>query len=117
VSAALYERGADRETCEWCGREGEEIPLHVRGQSGSPELASPVLCEVCQGLLGLIHPHKYNVTSGNDPVAVKEKVDRCRGVAVGEVLQLLSERYRADGRPRPSWAAQWPAWPPEVRWP
>lgn len=113
MTAVLYERKRpdhDGLFCEWCGREAEEVPLHVSGSE--IELAAPVLCDVCQGLLGLIHPHKHNLIDSKAPDVVAEKQERVWREAKATVCRLLAQRYEAEGRPRPTWAASWPTWPP-----
>lgn len=101
-SPALYDRrlgeGSTELRCEWCGRPGDALPFHVQTRDGEVEFAEPVLCAVCQGLLGYFHPHRKDVRH-------EEERERARA----EVVRLLTERFVREGRPRPMWA-QGPTW-------
>lgn len=97
----LYERqGGDQLHCDWCGRPGEALPFHVQSPTKDVEFAEPVLCRVCQGLIGYHHPHRTD----------KETHEWAAGI----VSRLLTERFVSEGRPRPAWATGW-VWPPSPR--
>ena len=129
-SLTLYDRnveGEDGLRCEWCGRPGQVLPFHVRSPQGAIEFAEPVLCAVCQGLIGYLHPHRSEqpqppaVTPGEAlaPSAEDRRADPLRRHAeahewaAGIVSRLLTERFVGEGRPRPAWAEgpSW-TWPP-----
>jgi len=112
----LYDRNLDGDEsglrCEWCGRPGQALPSHVRSPEGEVEFAEPVLCPVCQGLVGYLHPHPSQQRQPPAPAGA----DRHRNAhawAAGVVSRLLTERFVGEGRPRPDWAEGpgW-AWPP-----
>ena len=86
--------------CEWCGRPGQALPFHVQSPERDVEFAEPVLCNVCQGLIGYHHPHR------------REK--ETHEWAAGVVSRLLTDRFVSEGRPRPAWAEGW-TWPPLPR--
>lgn len=126
----LYDRhgsAGDDRRCEWCGRAGEPLPFHVRSPSGDVEFAEPVLCAVCQGPLGYLHPHgghpgvKEATATGDSeprtsrPPTRKEREERRRQAAEWSsslVSRLLTERFLGEGRPRPAWAGPAWVWPP-----
>ncbi len=95
--------------CEWCGRPGQALPFHVQSPEGEVEFAEPVLCVICQGLIGYLHPHRSERSQPPEVVEVHEW-------ATGVVSRLLTERFRGEGRPRPDWAygPGW-NWPPAAR--
>ena len=114
----LYDRHVADEAglrCEWCGRAGQALPFHVRSPERDIEFAEPVLCAVCQGLIGYLHPHRSQQPQPSTG-APSDAVGRTAEVhewAAGIVSRLLTERYVGEGRPRPAWAEgpTW-TWPP-----
>ena len=106
----LYDRRIDGDPddlrCEWCGRPGQAVPLHVRSADGDIEFAEPVLCAVCQGLVGYLHPH------GSERLQPAEAQADPHAWAADIVSRLLADRFVAEGRPRPAWA-EGPTW----KWP
>lgn len=131
----LYDRNVGSEDgqrrCEWCGRPGQALPFHVRSPEGEIEFAEPVLCAVCQGLIGYLHPHRSQQTqppevspedahsqrtamSAEDvATSARRRHQEVHAWASGVVSQLLTERFVREGRPRPNWAdgPGW-TWPP-----
>lgn len=133
----LYDRRVDanknRFRCEWCGRSGQPLPFHVQSPDGDVKFAEPVLCEVCQGLLGYLHPHRTQQPqpptvsraeteslTASDAESSEERLasagarrSEVQGWASGVVSHLLTERFVQEGRPRPEWALGpgW-EWPP-----
>ena len=127
----LYDRhGAadDDRRCEWCGRPGEPLPFHVQSPSGDVEFTEPVLCAVCQGLLGYLHPHDghpgeervsakgVRAARTSRPPTPEEQDERLRRAAewsTSVVSRSLTERFVSEGRPRPAWAGPSWVWPPQ----
>lgn len=135
----LYDRRASDGglRCEWCGRAGERLPFHVQSPDGEVEFAEPVLCAVCQGLLGYLHPHRsqqrqppfhsadqaeeeraahQGLTPQDRVEAATARYHEVHEWASGVVSRLLTERFVSEGRPRPEWASGpgW-VWPPPRR--
>ena len=134
----LYDRHSGAEDgqlrCEWCGRPGQALPFHVQSPDGEVEFAEPVLCAVCQGLLGYLHPHRSEqrqppevpleealarrlaMSAEGQASAAQARVAEVHEWAAGAVSRLLTERFRMEGRPRPDWAygPGWD-WPPARR--
>ncbi len=130
----LYDRHSRTEDgqlrCEWCGRPGQALPFHVQSPEGEVEFAEPVLCTVCQGLIGYLHPHRSEqrqppkvplarpraVTAEAQAGDAQARVAEVHEWAAGAVSRLLTERFRMEGRPRPDWAygPGWD-WPPARR--
>jgi hypothetical protein len=108
--------------CEWCGRPGQALPFHVRSPEGDVEFAEPVLCPICQGLIGYLHPHhseqrQPRAASGEAQASgARARVAEVHEWAAGVVSHLLTDRFVAEGRPRPDWAygPGWD-WPPAQR--
>lgn len=134
VGLTLYDRHVgDAESelrCEWCGRPGQALPFHVRSPEGQVEFAEPVLCAVCQGLIGYLHPHRSEQPQppevSEEELGARKSMSReertesamrrhqeVHAWAAGLISQLLTERFVAEGRPRPDWAVGpgW-SWPP-----
>jgi len=134
----LYDRHSEAEDgplrCEWCGRPGQALPFHVQSPHGEVEFAEPVLCAICQGLIGYLHPHRSEQQQPPE-VSLEEGLATKRPMSVdaqaaaaharhsevhewaaGVVSRLLTERFIMEGRPRPSWAhgPGW-VWPPVRR--
>lgn len=132
----LYDRhvGDDGLRCEWCGRPGQSLPFHVRSAEGDVEFAEPILCAVCQGLIGYLHPHRSQqpqppAVTLDEELAARETMSaeqrrttamqrhqETHAWAAGVVSRLLTERFLSEGRPRPEWASGrgW-TWPPTPR--
>ena len=86
--------------CEWCARPAQVVPIHVAWPDGQRELNEPVLCPVCAAIFELGPPLR---DVDRDPQARAVAVERRRQEAKGVVCDLLTERYAADGKPRPAW--------------
>ncbi len=135
----LYDRRAPDGgfQCEWCGRPGQPLPFHVQSPNGEVEFGEPVLCAVCQGLLGYLHPHRgqqpqppfLSPEQAEEEPAVQQRLtpeerraaaharhQEVHEWASGVVSRLLTERFVSEGRPRPAWASGpgW-IWPPPRR--
>ena len=99
---ALYPRRSahsSRALCEWCGRSGEVLPVRISG--GEVEVCEPVLCGICQGLLGISHPHRGKGVKTRQESEAQQVAQWTE--ARQAVWRLLAERYTAEGRPPPSW--------------
>jgi hypothetical protein len=105
---ALYSAGptdADQTLCEWCGRRGEVLPLKITGQVLG--VGQPMLCEICQGLLAISHPHRGRRAKN------RQEPERQQFNGWNEsrrtVWQLLMQRYTGEGRPPPPWESRSPS--------
>ena len=106
-TVTLYSRATSESgivACEWCGRPGQQLALRVEG--GEIEFADPSLCEVCQALLGVLDPHQSRfVPPSRDRDGQAQMFADARNWAQGTVLNLLTQRYNREGKPRPDWLA------------
>jgi ribosome-binding protein aMBF1 (putative translation factor) len=96
---------SDEALCEWCGRPGEVLPVKVTG--GEFEVCQPSLCEVCQGFLGISHPHRGQRANSRQESESQQLAQWVE--ARHAVWRLLDERYRAEGRPSPPWESPSPS--------
>ena len=89
--------------CEWCGRPGRVILLHVAATDGGrPIVGEPTLCEVCSDLIGFLGPEPGQ-PKANTPDYAAYRVQRLER-AQAKVWDQLSMNYLSRGSPPPSWA-------------
>lgn len=90
--------------CEWCGRPGQEILLHVRGPQVSVDFAAPTLCDVCSGLLGFFRDK--DMPPPDDPTFrefTERRAAEVQEAARQRMFAFLSENYARRGKPVPAW--------------
>jgi uncharacterized protein YndB with AHSA1/START domain len=89
--------------CEWCGRPGREVQLHVLAKDKSIEFGVPVLCEVCGGLLGFF-PGPKSPRSADPGFRdfMERRAEETQRSARAEVFRFLSDNYAKKGKPIPS---------------
>jgi hypothetical protein len=106
LDSGLYERHADSEqpTCEWCGRSGELLALHVRVLGSDAAISQPVLCHICQGLLGITSP-RQGAPFPSDREGQAAYLAVAADEARDHVMDLLRARYEEEGRRPPPWMA------------
>lgn len=102
----LYERHADsgQPACEWCGRAGELLALHVRVLGSEAAISQPVLCHLCQGLLGITSPRPGEQFPSDRKGQAAYLADAAEE-AQTQVKNLLRARHEREGRPQPPWMA------------
>jgi len=93
--------------CEWCGRSGHEIPLHVRHPQSGVDFAVPTLCDVCAGLLGFFRDK--DMPRPEDPTFrefTERRAAEAQETARQKLFALLSANYTQRGRPVPAWESR-----------
>jgi hypothetical protein len=99
--------GREMANCEWCGRPGREVQLHVRSEDSSIEFGVPVLCDVCAGLVGFFPGPKS--PRPNEPgfmEFMEQRAEETRSAARGELFRFLSENYVKKGKPARPWMVE-----------
>jgi hypothetical protein len=93
--------------CEWCGRPGKEIQLHVRDPERAIEFATPTLCEVCSGLVGFFSDPDLPRPSEPGFLAYAERrAAEAQDGARTKLFVFLSENYRRRGSPIAAFMAE-----------
>ncbi|MCA1678538.1 MAG: SRPBCC domain-containing protein, partial [Actinobacteria bacterium] len=99
--------GMEMASCEWCGRVGREVQLHVRSEDKSVEFGVPVLCDVCSGLVGFFSDPE---TPRPDDPGFREfmdrRVDETQRSARDQLFRFLSDNYAKKGKPVPAFMVQ-----------
>lgn len=93
--------------CEWCGRRGKEIQLHVRDPKSNVEFGVPVLCDICSGLLGFFSDKA--MPRPDDPTFrafTERRAAEVQQAARQKLFEFLSENYDRRGKPVPDWMAR-----------
>ena len=96
--------GMEMASCEWCGRPGREVQLHVRSEDASIEFGVPVLCEVCAGLVGFFSDPE--APRPNDPgfmEFMQRRAEEMQASAREQLFHFLSDNYVKKGKPVRTW--------------
>lgn len=96
--------GIEMGSCEWCGRPGREVQLHVRSEVASIEFGVPVLCEVCAGLVGFFSDP--GAPRPNDPgflEFMRRRAEETQLSAREQLFRFLSDNYDKKGKPVRMW--------------
>ncbi len=91
-------------SCEWCGRPGNEVQLHVRHPDGGVDFALPTLCDICGGLVGFFR--EADMPHPEDPTFrefTERRAAEAQAAARQKLFEFLSENYARKGKPVPAW--------------
>lgn len=92
--------GMEMASCEWCGRPGREVQLHVLSEDKNIEFGVPVLCEVCAGLVGFFSDPKAPRPA--DPGFLdfmERRAEETQRSARDQLFRFLSDNYSKKGKP------------------
>lgn len=94
-------------SCEWCGRPGTEIQLHVYNEERCVEFGVPTLCDVCSGLLGFFSdPETPSTADPGFQEFMERRVAETQDAAREKLFLVLTENYARRGKPIPVFMAR-----------